>query len=347
MKRKSISLDIPIRWNSTYKILQNITKYKKGVQLYEMQVYNNNSDVDVDVLNDYDWHIADLLRDLFEIFDASTNIFCTVYHPTSHRVIMQITSIYMVLQNYLSHEIFNDTIFSMIEKIKKYLGEIPLMYYIGLIVDPRLKFEALDEWLQAIYNEDQIKIEEIKNEVNLLLYILYNIYKEKYGNDISLIKSSSTTSSSSFYKNSLKMFKSRKKATTSSPNYTTDIDRYLCVETIPFKDNEDFEILEWWKKQQIKYPVLSIIARDILTVHVSTVALGAAFSAGGKVVSKKRCNLSPEAIEAVVCLKDWNLADERLHDHVREAALMTDTENLNLSKHEWIHDNFPSPENND
>ena len=95
----------------------------------------------------------------------------------------------------------------MIEKIKKYLGEMPLIYYIGLIMDPRLKFDALDEWLQVIYNEGQIKIEEIKNEVNSLLYILYNIYKEKYGNDISAIKSSSTTNSS-FYKNSLEMFKS-------------------------------------------------------------------------------------------------------------------------------------------
>ena len=271
-----------------------------------MQLSNNNINVDVDILNDYDWHIANLLRDLFEIFDTSTNIFCSVYYPTSHRVIMQITSIYMVLQNYLNYKIFNDTIFAMIEKIKKYWGEIPLIYYIGLIMDPRLKFDALDEWLQVIYNEHQIKIEEIKNEVNSLLYILYNIYKEKYGNNISLIKSSSTTSSSSFYKNPLEMFKSRKKATTSSPNNTTDIDRYLNVNTIPFEDSEDFDILEWWKKQQIKYPVLSIIARNVLTVPVSTVASETAFSAGGRVVNKKRCNLSPQAIEAVVCLKDWS-----------------------------------------
>ena len=214
-------------------------------------------------------------------------------------------------------------------------------------MDPRLKFDALDELLQVIYNEDQIKIEEIKNEVNSLLYILYNIYKEKYGNYISLIKSSSTTSSLSFYKSPLEMFKSRKKATTSSPNNTTDIDRYLSVETISFEDNEDFEILEWWKKQQIKYLVLSIIAHDVLIVPVSAVASKAAFSAGGRVVSKKRCNLSPEAIEAIVCLKYLNLADKRLHDLVREAALVTDTENLNLSKHEWIHDNSPSLENSD
>ena len=87
-----------------------------------MQLSNNNSDVNVDVLNDYDWHIADLLRYPFENFDVSTNIFCIMYHPTSHQVIMQITSIYMVLQNYLSYEIFNDTIFAMIKKIKKYWG---------------------------------------------------------------------------------------------------------------------------------------------------------------------------------------------------------------------------------
>ena len=222
-----------------------------------------------------------------------------------------------------------------------------MIYYIGLVVDPRLKFDALDEWLQVIYNKYQIKIEEIKNEVNSLLYILYNIYKEKYGNDINLIKSSSTASSSSFYKITLEMRKSRKKATTNFPNNTTNIDRYLSVETIPFEDNEDFEILEWWKKQQIKYPVLSIIARDVLIVLVSTVASEVAFSAGGRVVSKKLCNLSPEAIEAIICLKDWNLEDKRLHDHVREAALVTDIKNLNLSKHEWIHDHSPSLENSD
>ena len=93
--------------------------------------------------------------------------------------------------------------------------------------------------------------------------------------------------------------------------------------------------------------MLSIIARDVLTVPMSTVASEVAFSASGRVVSKKRCNLSPETIETIVCLKYWNLAYKRLHDHVRKAALVTDTENLKLSRHEWIHDSSPSPENSD
>ena len=82
------------------------------------------------------------------------------------------------------------------------MGEIPLIYYIGLVVDPILKFEAFDEWLKVIYFGDERKIEEIKNEVISLLHNLYNNYKEKYGFDISSTTSNST-SSSHLYKSAL------------------------------------------------------------------------------------------------------------------------------------------------
>ena len=62
--------------------------------------------------------------------------------------------------------------------------------------------------------------------------------------------------------------------------------------------------------------MLSIIEHDVLTVLVSTIASEAAFSVSGRMVGKKRCNLPFEAIETVVCLKDCNLMDKRLHDHV-------------------------------
>ena len=62
--------------------------------------------------------------------------------------------------------------------------------------------------------------------------------------------------------------------------------------------------------------MLSIIAHNVLTVLVSTIASEVAFSASERMVGKKRCNLSFEAIETVVCLKYCNLMDKRLHDHV-------------------------------
>ena len=79
--------------------------------------------------------------------------------------------------------------------------------------------------------------------------------------------------------------------------------------------------------------MLSIVACDVLNVSASTIASKAAFIASGRVVSKKRCNLSPKAIEAVVYLKDWNLADKRFYDYV-QAVIVTDTENLKLLRYQ-------------
>ena len=62
-----------------------------------------------------------IFYEIFLKFFMFQQIFCGVYYPTSHRVIMKITNIYIVLKKYLDFEIFNDTIFAMMEKIKKIL----------------------------------------------------------------------------------------------------------------------------------------------------------------------------------------------------------------------------------
>ena len=61
-------------------------------------------------------------------------------------------------------------------------------------------------------------------------YIFYIIFIKKiYSNDISSIKSTFITCSSHFYKGALEIFKSIKNATTTFPNNTTNIERYLSV----------------------------------------------------------------------------------------------------------------------
>jgi hypothetical protein len=67
---------------------------------------------------------------------------------------------------------------------------------------------------------------------------------------------------------------------------------------------ENFDTLSWWKEQKKQYPVLSIMARDILTPPASTVASESAFSAGGRVLTPWRSQLTPAHLEMVVCLKD-------------------------------------------
>lgn len=71
------------------------------------------------------------------------------------------------------------------------------------------------------------------------------------------------------------------------------------------KKSPDFDILNWWKVNSTKYPTLGIIARDILAMPISTVALESAFSIGGRVLSCYRRSLTPHTVEALLCAQNW------------------------------------------
>ena len=81
--------------------------------------------------------------------------------------------------------------------------------------------------------------------------------------------------------------------------------------TIDDEDEEDFDILAWWKSFKNKFPVLSAIARDILTIPASTVASEQAFSASGRLIDPRRTMLQEETVETCMCLRDWYQAEDR------------------------------------
>ncbi|KAG6395288.1 hypothetical protein SASPL_145930 [Salvia splendens] len=66
-----------------------------------------------------------------------------------------------------------------------------------------------------------------------------------------------------------------------------------------------FDILMWWKKNSVRFPILSEMAKDILAIPISSVASESAFSMGGRVLSTFRNSLAPEMVEALICSEDW------------------------------------------
>lgn len=69
--------------------------------------------------------------------------------------------------------------------------------------------------------------------------------------------------------------------------------------------NVKLDILAFWKSNQFRYPDLASMARDILSIPVSTVASEACFSIGGRVLDQYRSSLKPDIAEAIICLRDW------------------------------------------
>ncbi|EXX62244.1 ribonuclease H-like domain-containing protein [Rhizophagus irregularis DAOM 181602=DAOM 197198] len=54
-----------------------------------------------------------------------------------------------------------------------------------------------------------------------------------------------------------------------------------------------------------QYPHLAVMARDYLTIPVTSVPVKRAFSGRIDLVTQKRCSLSAETIRAYMCLKSW------------------------------------------
>jgi len=59
--------------------------------------------------------------------------------------------------------------------------------------------------------------------------------------------------------------------------------RYLCT---PLED--EIEPLDWWYAQRKEYPILSLIARDYLTVQATSVASEQSFSIAGQTITSQR-----------------------------------------------------------
>ncbi|KAJ4972471.1 hypothetical protein NE237_005645 [Protea cynaroides] len=86
----------------------------------------------------------------------------------------------------------------------------------------------------------------------------------------------------------------------------SQLDYYLEEPKLPFDDKyRQFDVLAYWRQNGSKYPDVARMAKDVLSIPVSTVASESAFSAGGRVIDKYRSKLLPSNAEALICLRDW------------------------------------------
>ncbi|KAL0299889.1 UNVERIFIED_CONTAM: Zinc finger BED domain-containing protein DAYSLEEPER [Sesamum angustifolium] len=84
---------------------------------------------------------------------------------------------------------------------------------------------------------------------------------------------------------------------------TSELDMYLEENLLPRA--RDFDILNWWKTNGVKFPTLQKMARDILAIPVSTVASESAFSSSGKLINPHRNRLHHTTVEALMCSRRW------------------------------------------
>nr|GEU50952.1 zinc finger BED domain-containing protein RICESLEEPER 2-like [Tanacetum cinerariifolium] len=89
----------------------------------------------------------------------------------------------------------------------------------------------------------------------------------------------------------------------------------------------------WWKRRSPAFPVLSLVARDILAIPISTVASESTISTGGRALDSFRSSLSSETVQALICYQDWVRSFDvvvNLEENIDDLEKFEDDESIDI-----------------
>ncbi|KAI9170059.1 hypothetical protein LWI28_021974 [Acer negundo] len=318
---RQFQTDMPVRWNSTYLMLENYLSYDTTISgFYNMKLAEVGLPQAQPLTSD-NWYVARVFVDFLKIFYDATVTLSEVYYPTSCEAIHRIVEMSEALNAYRKDVHLGTTVIAMEAKLKKYWATIPLLYALSVIVDPRVKLFSLEVFLEVIGTNLEIDYSEQVINIRNKLFEVSQPSAEP--------ETHPKTSSWSI----LKRRKKDKSTSTSStqrsvPSSCAELNRYLEAQFNVVEDKEDFDLLLWWKSYTYRYPILSHLARDVLVIPVSTVSSEQEFSTSERIIEPRRSYLSPDMVEVLTSLRDWEHANKRLQNQIVDNELIQNFNNL-------------------
>nr|KYP37109.1 Putative AC transposase [Cajanus cajan] len=257
-----VCLDVETRWNSTYLMLEAALKHQKAFEELEMQ----------------DEFVHGILPFLKLFYDATMRISGSSY-VTSYMYMFEAFGIGIKIKQMCA---FKDVIISMMaenmkKKYEKYWGNpdrLNMLLLIALVLHPRYKLKFM-HWL-INQSFDGVVASNLKDKVESsirLLFEKYNGGRIEFEANSQEARLNEEASDDPYGYN--QFFKS-------TGSHKSELSKYL--EESLEENQGDLDVLNWWKLNSGRFPILSNMARDLLAIPVSTVASKSAFSTGGRVL---------------------------------------------------------------
>ena len=200
-------------------------------------------------------------------------------------------------------------VMKMKDKFDKYWGDCNLLISMAAVLDPRNKMQLIEWCFPMIYSRSD-SIEHIIT-IRETLHMLYRDYVkahkanggEKEGESENQNESSSavtmgTSGVRAEFFSYIRHFES------SIEQVKSELDIYL-EEGVHLCEDSNFDVLDWWKMNSLKFRVLSKMTCDVLSIPITIVASESAFSAGGRVIEPHRASLGADTVKVLLCGENW------------------------------------------
>ncbi|XP_045027143.1 zinc finger BED domain-containing protein DAYSLEEPER [Daphnia magna] len=108
-------------------------------------------------------------------------------------------------------------------------------------------------------------------------------------------------------------------STKTTESKADELKQYVNEETEP-SNCDPTDILSYWDQRSKRWPKLSNMARDMLSIPATSAGSERAFSTGKDCFGIARMSLNSETVEALICLRSWfkagliNEIDSRSHN---------------------------------
>lgn len=299
---KKLSLDCKTRWKSTFLMLQTTMIYKDVFPRLKIREKHYTK-----VPSEDDWTLAAKVAEKLEAFYTATELFSGRTYPTANCFFVTMCQLRNYLVDWITSEdeVIKEMSYNMFEKFEKYWNIVHIVLAVAAVLDPRHKMKVMEYYFPTIFGgSGHMEINQVKH----VCHELINEYKSKLSMSEqtpcdSAIPPITLSESQTSHKKSLKDLVAFLSSSSNNLCAKSELEYYLDEPILPW--SEDFDILNWWKTNGIKYPTLQMVARDFLAVPVSTVASESAFSTGGRVISIHRSRLHPDTVEALMCSQNW------------------------------------------
>ncbi|KAH7667122.1 Tam3-transposase (Ac family) protein [Dioscorea alata] len=272
-----LRLDVSTHWNSTYLMLDSVIKYKRAFASLQLNDKNYKY-----CLSNEEWKRGEKIYEFLEPFYDTTNLISGSSYPTSN----------------FEDVVISDMCRRMKEKFDKYWRQYSMVLAFGAILDPRIKLSML-EYFYGKVESDSTKCQDKVSLVRIKLYTVFQHYSNANESSSSQPQFSSIITPTSTQE--IKTFESQ--SITSAEK--SQLDLYLEEPKLEFAYYEDLDVLEYWKNHKHRFPILALMASDVLAIPITTVASESAFSIGARVLNKYRSCTLPEKVQALICTRNW------------------------------------------